>query len=53
MTGSLILAGLGMAAIGFGGRYAMRAMPQLTKQAEQVMCNVSMVLNLISGILRP
>ena len=40
MTGSLILAGLGMAAVGFGGRYIARTMPQLAKQAEEV----SMVL---------
>ena len=37
MSGSLILAGLGMAAVGFGGRYVARTMPQLAKQAEEVL----------------
>jgi len=37
MSGSLILAGLGMAAVGFGGRYVARSMPQLAKQAEEAM----------------
>jgi len=31
----LILAGLGMAAVGFGGRYIVRTMPQLAKKAEE------------------
>jgi hypothetical protein len=32
MGSSLILAGLGMAAVGFAGRYAVRAMPQVPTQ---------------------
>merc|ERR1719391_1737618 len=31
MSSGIILAGLGMAAIGVGGRYAARTMPQFTK----------------------
>ena len=44
MTGSLILAGLGMAAVGFGGRYIARTMPQLAKQAEEVSMALVMCL---------
>ena len=36
MSSSLILAGLGMAAVGFGGRYLARTMPQLARRAEEV-----------------
>ena len=36
MSSSIILAGLGMAAVGFGGRYVARTMPQLAKRAEEV-----------------
>ena len=36
MGSSLILAGLGMAAVGFGGRYIARTMPHLAKRAEEV-----------------
>jgi len=37
MGSSLILAGLGMAAVGFAGRYAARSMPQLAQKMEQSM----------------
>ena len=37
MSSSLILAGLGMAAVGFGGRYVSRTMPQMAKKAEEVL----------------
>jgi DnaJ family protein C protein 19 len=37
MGTSLILAGLGMAALGFAGRYALRAMPQATKNMEEML----------------
>ena len=36
MSSSLILAGLGMAAVGFGGRYVARTMPHMAKKAEEV-----------------
>ena len=36
MSSSIILAGLGMAAVGFGGRYIARTMPHLAKKAEEV-----------------
>eukprot|EP00088_Acartia_fossae_P025903 TRINITY_DN2668_c0_g1_i12.p1 TRINITY_DN2668_c0_g1~~TRINITY_DN2668_c0_g1_i12.p1 ORF type:complete len:117 (-),score=26.54 TRINITY_DN2668_c0_g1_i12:631-981(-) len=39
MGSSIIMAGLGMAAIGYAGRYAVRAMPQLAKTAEEAMKN--------------
>ena len=35
MSSSLILAGLGMAAVGFAGRYASRKMPDAAKQMEK------------------
>jgi DnaJ family protein C protein 19 len=35
MGSSLIMAGLGMAAVGFAGRYAARSMPQLAQKMEQ------------------
>ena len=36
MGSSIIMAGLGMAAVGFGGRYLARTMPQFAKRAEEV-----------------
>ena len=36
MSSSLILAGLGMAAVGFGGRYLARTMPHMARRAEEV-----------------
>ena len=39
MSSSIILAGLGMAAVGFGGRYIARTMPHLAKKAEEVVYN--------------
>ena len=36
MSSSIILAGLGMAAVGFGGRYIARTMPHLAKRADEV-----------------
>ena len=44
MSSSLILAGLGMAAVGFGGRYIARTMPHLAKKAEEV--GISLVKNI-------
>ena len=35
MTSSLILAGLGLAAVGFAGRYAARSLPAATKKMEE------------------
>lgn len=37
MGGSVILAGLGMAAVGFAGRYAARSMPQMATKMEEAM----------------
>ena len=34
MASSMILAGLGMAAVGFGGRYIARTMPQMAQKME-------------------
>ena len=34
MSSSLILAGLGMAAVGYGGRYIARTMPHLAQKME-------------------
>jgi len=36
MGSSMIMAGVGMAAIGFAGRYAVRAMPQMAQKMEEV-----------------
>jgi len=37
MASSLIMAGLGLAAVGFAGRYAARSMPQAAKKWEEKM----------------
>ena len=34
MSSGVILAGLGLAAVGFGGRYIARTMPQLAQKME-------------------
>ena len=36
MSSGVILAGLGLAAVGFGGRYIARTMPQLAQKMEVV-----------------
>jgi len=40
MASSLIVAGLGMAAVGFAGRYAARNMPQMAQKMEESMKNM-------------
>jgi len=42
MASSMILAGLGMAAVGFAGRYAVRTMPQMAQKMEQSVKTMSM-----------
>ena len=37
MGSSVIIAGLGLAAVGFAGRYAIRSMPQAVKKMEEAM----------------
>ncbi|XP_023338050.1 mitochondrial import inner membrane translocase subunit TIM14-like [Eurytemora carolleeae] len=37
MGSSIILAGLGMAAVGFAGRYAARSAPQMAQKVEEAM----------------
>ncbi len=51
MSSSIILAGLGMAAVGFGGRYVSRTMPQLAKKAEEVILMVRYWHELIIRVL--
>ena len=36
MSSGVILAGLGLAAVGFGGRYIARTMPQLAQKMEVI-----------------
>ena len=40
MSSGLIVAGLAMAAIGFGGRYAAKAAPAAAKSMEQAIKNM-------------
>ena len=42
MSSSVIIAGLGLAAVGFGGRYIARTMPHLAKKAEQAYSKMEM-----------
>lgn len=40
MSGGVILAGLGLAAVGFAGRYIVRQMPNVTKTMNEAMKNL-------------
>ncbi|XP_044267357.1 mitochondrial import inner membrane translocase subunit TIM14 [Tribolium madens] len=40
MSGGIILAGLGLAAVGFAGRYALRQLPNVTKTVNEAMKNL-------------
>ncbi|KAJ3633895.1 hypothetical protein MTP99_010813 [Tenebrio molitor] len=40
MTAGIILAGLGLAAVGFAGRYAVRQLPNVTKTVNEAMKNL-------------
>ncbi|XP_017776834.1 PREDICTED: mitochondrial import inner membrane translocase subunit TIM14 [Nicrophorus vespilloides] len=40
MTAGVILTGLGLAAVGFAGRYAMRQMPNVTKAMNEAIQNL-------------
>jgi len=42
MSSGVILAGLGLAAVGFGGRYIARTMPQLAQKMEAATKNIEM-----------
>ena len=42
MSSSIIIAGIGMAAVGFGGRYLARTMPQMAQKMEAATKNMEM-----------